>query len=34
MPSFTKTDMMLLLGIAAGIVVYYKAVKPQIDPYI
>ncbi len=33
MPSFNKTDLMLLLGLAVGIVGYYKLVKPQIDQH-
>lgn len=34
MPSFGTRDMMLILGLSLGIVVYYKAVKPMIDKYI
>ena len=34
MPSFGTRDLMLILGLSLGIVIYYKVGKPLIDPYI
>ena len=32
--SFGERDLYLILGATAGIVIYYKVVKPLIDPYL
>lgn len=34
MPSLTQRDLYLILGASAGVVLYYKLVKPMIDRYI
>ena len=34
MPSFSQRDLMLLLGLSLGIVVYYKFGKPFVDPIL
>lgn len=33
MPSFSQRDLFLLIGASAGIVAYYKLVKPMIDKH-
>ncbi len=34
MPSFGTRDLMLILGLSLGVVVYYKTMKPLIDQYV
>ncbi len=34
MPSFGTRDLMLILGLSLGVVIYYKVGKPMIDKFI
>lgn len=34
MPAFSQRDLYLIIGASAGVVLYYKLVKPMIDQYI